>query len=162
MSTFRMFAVAETPTVNVAGTPADTGVVGPAKVMPVRGLRLTVTSAVFPATLAVTFAVREINAVMLATPDWSVVAEELERLAVSVVNDTGTPGTPDPATSSTRAEIVVVPPLGGSVCGLALMIRRSAAALPTFRFSSLPEAPPENAVIVAVPLWPLEMNLTRT
>src|SRR5687768_12903892 len=32
------FAVAPTPTVNVAGTPADTGVVGPAIVTPVRGL----------------------------------------------------------------------------------------------------------------------------
>jgi type II secretory pathway pseudopilin PulG len=162
MVTSRMFAVEATPTVKLVGTPADTGVVGPARVIPVLGLRLTVTSAVFPATLAVIFAVREISAVTLAVPVSSVVAEELDRLAVSVVNATATPGTPDPATSSTRAEIVVVPPLGGSVCGVALMMSRSAAALPTFRFSSFPDAPPENAVIVAVPLWPLEMNLTRT
>ena len=78
------------------------------------------------------------------------------------MNWTETPGTPDPDTSSTRAEIVVVPPFGGSVCGDALMMTRSAAALPTFRFSSFPDAPPENAVIVAVPLWPVEMNRTRT
>ena len=39
---------------------------------------------------------------------------------------------------------------------------RSTAAVPTRRFSSRPEAPPEKAVIVAVPLWLPEMNLTRT
>ena len=160
--TSRMFDVAATPTVNVAGTPADTGVVGPARVRPVRGLRLSVISTVFPATLAVTFAVRVINAVILAVPLSSVVAVELESDAVSERNWTETPGTPDPDTSSTRAEIVVVPPFGGSVCGDALMMTRSAAALPTFRFSSFPDAPPENAVIVAVPLCPEEMNRTRT
>ncbi len=97
-----------------------------------------------------------------AVPLSSVVAVELESEAASEKNWTETPGTPDPATSSTRAEIVVGPPFGGSVCGDALMMTRSAAALPTFRFSSFPDAPPENAVIVAVPFVPFEMNRTRT
>ena len=39
---------------------------------------------------------------------------------------------------------------------------RSAPADPTRRFSSLPDAPPENAVIVAVPLWPSAKYRTRT
>ncbi len=43
-----------------------------------------------------------------------------------------------------------------------MTITRSTAAVPTRRFSRRPDAPPENAVIVAVPLCPPEMNLTRT
>jgi hypothetical protein len=42
------------------------------------------------------------------------------------------------------------------------MMTRSVAADPTFRFSIFPEAPPEKAVIVAVPLCPSAKNLTRT
>ncbi len=75
---------------------------------------------------------------------------------------TGTPGIPAPLTSSTRAAISVVPPEGGRTAGVAVTSTRSAAAVPTRRFSSLADAPPENAVIVAVPLWPFEMNRTRT
>ena len=81
----------------------------------------------------------------------------------SAVKLTGTPGMPAPLTSSTRAAISVVPPYGGSTAGVrALRSTRSAAAVPTRRFSSFADAPPENAVIVAVPLWPLEMKRTRT
>jgi hypothetical protein len=98
-----MFAVVPTPTVNVAGTPADTGVVGPARVTPVRGLRPTVISAVFPATFAVTFVTREVVSETRAVPLSSVVADELDNDPLSVLNVTGTPGTPDPETSSTRA-----------------------------------------------------------
>jgi hypothetical protein len=40
----------------------------------------------------------------------------------------------------------------GSTDGDALTSTRSAAAVPTRKFASFAEAPPENAVIVAVPL----------
>src|SRR5436190_524048 len=109
-----MFAVLPTFTVNVAGKPAETGVVGPAMDMPVRGFRPTVTSAVFPATLAVTFAVRGAFTVVVATPDASVMAVEGFSVPWSVVNVTGTPDKGLPDTSSTRAEMVDVPPPGGS------------------------------------------------
>jgi hypothetical protein len=120
--------------------------------IPVRGLRPTVTSAVFPATLAVTFAARDVVKVVCATPRESVLTDGLESDPASVVNVTGTPERPLPDTSSTRAVMVADPPEGPNVCGLAVMSTRSAPALPTFKFSSLPDAPPENAVIVAVPL----------
>ena len=64
--TLRMFAVADTPTVNDAGTPAATGVVGPASVTPVRGLRPTTTVAVLPATLAVIVARCDVVSVVVA------------------------------------------------------------------------------------------------
>src|SRR5262245_5357304 len=147
-----MFAVLATPTVKVAGRPADIVAVGPAIVTPVRGLNVTVTSEVLPATLAVTLAVVGALTTVVATPDESGVAVGGSRLPCSVVNVTGMPETPTPDTSSTRALIVELPPAGGNVCGLALTTTRSTPAAPTFRFSSLPDAPPENAVIVATPL----------
>ena len=90
--------------------------------------------------------------VTVATPLASVIADDAESVPVSLVNVTGTPGTPAPDVSSTRAEIVLLPPAGPSVWGVALTSTRSTAALPTRRFSSLPDAPPEKAVIVASPL----------
>jgi hypothetical protein len=60
IETSRILAVDETFTVNVAGTPADTCVDGGVMLIPVRGLRPTLTSAVFPATFAVTFAGRDV------------------------------------------------------------------------------------------------------
>jgi len=90
--------------------------------------------------------------VVVATPDESVVAVAGFNEPLSLVNVTGMPDSPTPDTSSTRAVIVDVPPSGDTVCGLALTTTRSTPAAPTFRFSSLPDAPPENAVIVATPL----------
>ena len=66
---------APTPTVNVTGVPAETAVVGPVMVIPVRALVLTVTVAVLPATFAVTIVVRVAVRVVLATPLESVVAD---------------------------------------------------------------------------------------
>src|SRR6476661_6014776 len=114
-----MFDVAATPTVNDAGTPAAIAVVGAARVIPVRGLRLTATVAVFPATFAVTVAFCEVVSSAVAVPKSSVVAVLGESDPASAVNVTATPGTPAPDTFSTRAEIVDVPPLAPSVCGLA-------------------------------------------
>src|SRR5947207_3668804 len=156
------FAVLPTPIVNVAGCPAFTEVVGPEIVTPVRGFSPTVTSAVFPATLAVTLAVRDVFRTVCALPSASVVDDDADNVPLSVVNVTGMPARPEPDPSSTCAVIVELPPTGPSVCGLALITTRSTAALPTLRFSSLPDAPPENAVTVAVPLWLLVMSLTRT
>jgi hypothetical protein len=113
--TSRTFAVLATPTVKVAGCPAFTGVVGAASVIPVRGFNPTVTSAVFPATLAVTFETRDVFKTVCATPSESVFAVAGERVPLSVVNVTGTPGSPEPDTSSTRAVIVELPPTGPSV-----------------------------------------------
>src|SRR5882672_10889200 len=153
-----MLAVVLTPTVKFAGNPAEIGVVGAVIVIPVRGAIPMVTSAVFPATLAVTLAARVVDcvdvnvSVVVATPDESVGAVEGFSEPLSVVNVTGMPDSPVPDTSSTRAVIVDVPPVGATVCGLAPTTTRSTPAAPTFRFSSLPDAPPENAVIVATPL----------
>ncbi len=162
--TSRIFTAgaAPTPTVNVIGVPAAIAVVGPVMLTPVRALRLTVTVAVLPATFAVTIVVRVAVRLVLATPLESVVADPAPSCPWSAVKLTGTPGSPAPVTSSTRAAISVVPPDGGSTPGVAVSSTRSAAAVPTRRFSSLPDAPPENAVMVAVPLWPLEMKRTRT
>ena len=55
-------------TVKLAGMPAEIVVVGPVMLIPVRGLSPTVTSAVLPATLAVTFAVRVVVSIVRATP----------------------------------------------------------------------------------------------
>ena len=144
-----------------AGSPADIEVVGPVIEMPVRGFSETVTSAVLPATVAVTFAVRSPDcddgadvsvSVVVATPNESVVAVAGFNEPLSVENATGIPPSPVPETSSTRAVIVDVPPAADTADGLAAMVTRSTPAAPTFRFSSLPDDPPENAVIVATPL----------
>jgi hypothetical protein len=102
--------------------------------------------------LAVTLAARDVVSVVCAIPAASVVADEIESEPASVENVTAIPAIPVPDTSSTRAEMVEAPPEGPNVCGLALTSTRSTPALPTFRFSSLPDAPPEKAVMVAVPL----------
>ncbi len=152
MTTSRTFAVALTPTVKVAGTPAEMGVVGAVSVTPVRGRRVTLTSAVFPETLAVTLVAAVVVSVVVARPLLSVTAVEFVSTPLSVVNVTRMPGTAEPVVFSVRACTVAVPPLGGSVCGETERSTRSIAAEPTARFSSFPEAPPENAVIVAAPL----------
>src|SRR3954453_7450923 len=112
-----MFALAPTATVNVAGCPAETCVVGAVMVIPVRGLGVRVTSAVLPAALAVTFAERApaLDALVavnvdVATPEASVVAVTGFSEPLSALKVTGMPGSPAPDTSSTRALIVAVPP----------------------------------------------------
>ena len=111
-TTSRMFDVLLTPMVKVAGCPADTGVVGAESVIPVRGLRLTTTLAVFPPTFAVTVAFADVVNVVVATPVSSVVAVGGDTVPASVVNVTGAPVTGAPDAFSTRAVIVAVPPDG--------------------------------------------------
>ena len=95
MRTSRMFAVADTPTVKVAGVSADKLPAGGVMVTPVRGLSATATVAVLPATFAVTVIFGGVPmpvvlvSATLATPDESVFAVPVERLPTSVVNVTG-------------------------------------------------------------------------
>ena len=64
-----------------------------------------------------------------------------------------------PVTSSTRAVIVTVPPLAGTLDGEAITEMRSAAAAPILTWS-VSEALPEKAVIVAVPERPSANKVT--
>ena len=143
-------AVLPTPTVNVAGTPAEMGVVGAVSVTPVRGLSRIVVSAVFPATFAVTFASRVVS-VEVATPLASVMAVVGDSVPLSVENVTRRPDSAAPVAFSARACTVAVPPFGGSVWGETDRSTLSIAAEPTARFSSFLRRRP-NAVIVADPL----------
>lgn len=88
----------------------------------------------------------------VATPLASVVTFVAESVPKSAENVTVTPGKMFPDVSSGRASRSAEPPIAGRFCGDADSRRRSTAAVPTLRFSNLPDAPPENAVIVAVPL----------
>jgi hypothetical protein len=45
---------------------------------------------------------------------------------------------------------------------LAVTVMRLAAAVPMSRLSIVADAPPEYAVILAAPLWPVAVNLTVT
>ena len=70
-----------------------------------------------------------------------------------------------PLMSSTLAVIVVGPPAAGTVAGLALTVTRPTAAVPIAILSApaVPVvAPPENALIVAVPLDAPDLNVTLT
>ena len=156
-----MFAVLATATVKLVGVPAAICPVGGVTLMPVRGLSVTVAVAVLPAALAVTVASWDVVNVVAAVPLESVMTVPGLTVPLVVVNVTGTAASPTPLTSSTRADTVLGPPEHGSACGLAVNNMWSAPAEPTFRFSILPEAPPEKAVIVAVPLCPFAKNVTR-
>ena len=84
--------------------------------MPVRGFRPTTSAVdVLPATVAVMLDSRVVVSVARATPEESVVEGFGAIAPVVAVNWTGTPATGSPETSSTRAEISAVPPLGPSV-----------------------------------------------
>lgn len=113
--------------------------------------------------IAVTFAVRVAVNTVDATPLPFVVAEEGLTAPVSTVNATFTPGSTLPEMSSTIAEIVEVPPPAGKEVGLAVTPRLPTAALPTAILSTLAvatAAPPEAAVMVAVPLARPALNIT--
>ena len=119
------------------------------------------TSAVFPMTLAVTFAAREVVSVVLAIRVPSVMADELESAPASVLNVTGIPARPNPDTSSTRAVIVDVP-LRAERLRTRADEHAFGSGAADLQILQLARGSPENAVIVAVPLWPAEMNFTRT
>lgn len=113
--------------------------------------------------VAVTFAVRVVVKVVVATP--LLFVAELDGLTapVSLTNDTATPGSRLPLMSRTVAEIVDDPPEADRTDGLAFNDILPTAAVPTaiFRaFAALTDAPPDEAVIVAVPLAFPALNVT--
>jgi hypothetical protein len=89
-----------------------------------------------------------------ALPDPSVVAPVVVKLPAVVENDTSVDGNALPFTSNTLAVIVDWPPVAGTSVGFADMFTRPTAALPTRILTTLllvTDAPPDRAVIVAVP-----------
>jgi hypothetical protein len=114
-----------------------------------------------PAMRAVTVAVVVVVSVVCATPLASVFFDVGDTVPALVTKETGTLATPDPPTSLTIAVIADCPPEAGSVCGVAVITIRSAAVAPTLT-SIADDAPPENAVTLAVPLWPELISLTVT
>jgi hypothetical protein len=82
---------------------------------------------------------------------------------VSVAKVTGTFGRTLPLPSNTFAVIVAVPPADDTVVGFALVVTLATAAAPTAILTALAaatEAPPDEAVIVAVPLALPALNWT--
>jgi hypothetical protein len=109
-------------------------------------------------TFAVTVAVCAVVSVVDATPVASVLTTPALSVPAVVVNVTGMVDMRLPLTSNTVAEIVDEPPSEGTVAGVALTITFCTPAEPTRIFSApfVPVvAPPEIAVIVAVPDDPL-------
>jgi hypothetical protein len=94
-----------------------------------------------------------------------VFVREKESVPAVVVNDTGADRSGLPLMSNTVAVMVVVPPVFGTVAGFAFTVTRPTAAVPT-EILSAPAAPvvapPEIAVIVAVPFALPELNFTTT
>lgn len=164
-----MVGAAATLTVTLADACPDAdGVVG---VVPVVGVPVAggVVDELPTPTLAVTVAVCAVVSVVDAMPPSPVLTTPALSVPAVVVNVTGTPLIKLPLTSNTVAEIVVEPPSAGTLAGLALTTTFCTAALPTRIFSAPldpTDAPPEIAVIVAVPddvlvnvavAWPLEL-----
>jgi hypothetical protein len=141
-------------------------------------LTLTVTVAVWPGVAAlplpdatpaeaVTFETLVVVSVVCALPLGSVVTTAALNEPLSAVNETGTPGSTFPFVSRTFAVIVLDPPDDDTVAGLAEAVTPPTAADPIAIFTVfdalvvalvpepellvVPPAPPEVAVIVAVP-----------
>ncbi len=104
--------------------------------------------------VAVTFAVRFVDRMLVAMP-CAFVFETLSLIdPASVVNVTGMPLSALPPASVTFALIVELPPRDDTIDGLALATTALTAADPTAIFTALAAAtlaPPEAAVIVAIP-----------
>ncbi len=70
-----------------------------------------------------------------------------------------------PLISLTKAEMTDVPPVAGTMVGFALSTTRPTAAVPTGMRNALPDAtvaPPDDAVITAVPFELPALNVTTT
>ncbi|HXI30937.1 MAG TPA: hypothetical protein VNG89_21010 [Vicinamibacterales bacterium] len=110
--------------------------------------------------VAVTVVVRFVVNCVVARPFPSVVATVAlndpvpPAAVVSIANDTGTPGSAFPLGSLTVAVSSVVPPVDGSVAGLAARPTPPTAAAPMriwIAFAAVTAMPPEMAVIAATP-----------
>jgi hypothetical protein len=113
-------------------------------------------------TLAVTVAVVEVLSRVVVMPFASVVAAMTSSEPAVVENVTGAAERTLPLMSNTDAWIVEVPPCAGTTVGLALTETRPTAAVPTAIFTAfvpLALAPPEAAVIVAVPFAVPDLNV---
>jgi hypothetical protein len=114
--------------------------------------------------LAVTVASLLVVSVVVALPLASVDATAVLNVPAVVENVTGTSRSALPAVSVTVAEIVLGPPVNGTVVGVALTAIRPAAAAPIVIFSvgfavSAGFAPPEAARISATPELPEAWNV---
>ena len=145
-----MVKVVGPPTVGSAGL-AETVTVG-------RTRRRQRRSPFFPATLAVTVASRLVVSVVTALPLRSVLADVALNDPAVLENVTGTPCTALPEVSVTVAVITLGPPLAATLVGLAFRLTAFAAAAPTVSSNASEAAPPEIALIAAVPDWPLATN----
>ena len=98
-------------------------------------------------------------------PFASVFTKELDRTPAEVAKLTGTKGRAFPLISTTLAVIVEDPPPAEIVLGFAVSEMRPTAAVPTAILTApfAPVfAPPDEAVIVAVPFAPPALNFTTT
>jgi hypothetical protein len=114
--------------------------------------------------VAVTVASTDVVNVTCAVPVASVLTRPPDKLPAEVANVTGTPCRALPFTSTTLAVIAEEPPVAGMIEGLAVRVMRPTAAEPTAILTApfAPVvAPPEEAVIVAVPFAPFALNVTR-
>jgi hypothetical protein len=114
--------------------------------------------------LAVTVASLLVVSVVVALPLASVDATALLNVPAVVENVTGTSRRALPDVSETVAEMALVPPVAGTVVGLAVTEMRPAAAAPTVIFSagfavSAGFAAPETARISATPEFPEAWNV---
>src|SRR5204862_4485902 len=112
-----------------------------------------VAGAVAP-TLAVTVACWLVVRTVIARPLSLVVTSDEARFPAVVENETGAAVSGFPLISRTVAVMVVDPPVFGTEAGFALIATLPTEAVPTAIFSAPFEpvdAPPESALIVAVP-----------
>jgi hypothetical protein len=103
--------------------------------------------------------------VVVALPLALVVTRTADNAPAVVEKLTGAELSALPLMSKTSAAIVVDPPLDGTDAGVALTVTRPTAAVPTAILiapAAPVVAPPDEAVIVAVPFESPASNLTRT
>ena len=120
--------------------------------------------AVMPA-VAVTFAIFVVVSVVCALPFTSETTVAGETAPASVVNDTGIDAIRLPLTSIVVAVMSEVPPFEEMTLGFASMLTLPTAAAPTailMALAPLAEAPPELAVMMAVPLDVPALKVTTT
>ena len=150
-------------TVIVTGAPAGTLPVETVTAMTDEDLTL-ITAAVLvllPA-LAVTLASTVVDRVVVAKPLSLVSPDAAPTIPAVVVNATGTPKRGLKSLSTTRAVSVTVPPPAATLGAEVVNDTSSTAAAPIRTLSGSALAPPEKAVILAVPDLPSAVSLTVT
>src|SRR5262245_12129646 len=154
MRTFAMLTLLFGVTVKLTGVPVVVAFGLAVKLVRPKGLTVIVTgvaAAIVPA-LAPTLAVCVVVSVVEALPAASVVALPAESVPLSVLNVTGTPGSGPPASLTTVAVTMDVPPDDPRVAGDAATVTCLTAAVPILTLSLVVLAPPEYAVMIGVPL----------